>query len=444
MLWSRFFYTASLLLGVLLGWPVLVLWAVWVPKIRAGFWQKLGFYSNEQRERLANFADYKVTNPAVKTYWFHAVSVGELNALRPLLRRCLENNNTQIVISATTKTGYALALSTFAKTDNVVVIYCPFDFPWVISAALSAIQPDLLVIAETELWPNLIALTAKQCPVVVANGRLSENSFQGYRRWLGWLVKAMLQQVSVVLAQSEEDGERYQALGAMNIQVTGNMKLDIPTVVSLEKLVALQQTLGLDDSKSPKHPVLVLASTQPGEEIGFLPLINQVCDQGGRVLLVPRHPERADEVVALCRQGIGQPIAKRAQHNANNPTNASVVVVDTVGELSALYHLATVAVIGGSFLPKRGGQNPLEALAAGAPVVFGPSMRNFRAIVQLIRDYEAGLQASSMEEATQAVQLLLNNPEQRQPFSANGKQLLADHAGATEDTYQQLQQLHYN
>jgi 3-deoxy-D-manno-octulosonic-acid transferase len=258
----------------------------------------------------------------------------------------------------------------------------------------------------------------------------------------------MLKQMSQVLAQSVADAERYRALGAEQVTCVGNMKLDINTTVNAQVLATLQQVLGLQSATN--QPVLLLASTQPGEEALFMDELMGWLNQGDgyRVIVAPRHPERADDVVALFEQAIRQAdveasICKRSSASVDKATSAKVIILDTIGELSTLYRLVVVAIIGGSFLPKRGGQNPLEALAAGVPVITGPHMKNFRHIMALVSDYHAGVQVTSPQEAMQHAKALVDegNKQQANAMVEAGYRLLADNKGATDKTFAEIQSL---
>jgi 3-deoxy-D-manno-octulosonic-acid transferase len=434
--WILTLYTVGLIIGVVFLWPVILVWALISPKIRAGCAEKCGYYPDNLRNSIR-----KNRGDGFKTVWIHAVSVGEFNAVRPLIQQCLTGNY-NVVVSVTTQTAYELAIKHYRGR----VIFCPFDFPWAINAAIRLIKPDCFLIAETELWPNLITLVSQYCPVMLINGRLSDNSYQGYQRWLKWLVKPMLSKLSLVLAQTPDDAQRYQMLGAEQAECIGNMKLDINKTVNEEVLAALQQSLAL--SSNAEEKVLLLASTQPGEEHLFMDELVSWLKLGHRVIVAPRHPERADDVVALFEQSVKQTqlgisICKRSVASASNVTNTKVVILDTIGELSTLYRLVDVAIIGGSFLPKRGGQNPLEALAAGVPVITGPYMKNFRGIMALIIHYNAGLQASSPQEAVGHAKRLVRDRDntRRQAMIEAGYRLLNDNKGATDKTFNKVKVL---
>lgn len=434
--WILTLYTVGLIIGVVFLWPVILIWTLISPKIRAGCIEKCGYYPDNLRKSIqGNRGD------GLKTVWIHAVSVGEFNAVRPLIQQCLTGNY-NVVVSVTTQTAYELAIKHYRGR----VIFCPFDFPWAINAAIRLIKPDCFLIAETELWPNLITRVSQHCPVMLINGRLSDSSYKGYRRWLRWLVKPMLSRLSLVLAQTPDDAQRYKMLGAEQVECIGNMKLDINTAVNNDIFLDLQESLILSSSTDGK--VLLLASTQPGEEHLFMNELVSWLQLGHRVIVAPRHPERTYDVEALFEQSIKQTqlgisVCKRSAASASNSTNANVVILDTIGELSTLYRLVDVAIIGGSFLPKRGGQNPLEALAAGVPVITGPYMKNFRGIMALIIQYNAGLQVSSPQEAVGHAKGLVRDRDntRRQAMIEGGYRLLNDNKGATDKTFNKVKAL---
>lgn len=415
---------------LLVGWPVVVLWLACVPKHRAGWQQKLGFFTPEQHEKRAS-----QESNALKRVWIHAVSVGEFNAIRPVVERLIRCGH-PVVITTTTQTGQALAQLVFGNHPQVLVAFCPWDIRWAVQRACEQLRPDVLLIAETELWPNLIDCVSRTAPVVLINGRLSDRSYRGYRRFKWWL-QPMLCQLSAVFAQSEADAQRYTDLGAPNVSVMGNLKMDGAATPADDSVVScLATVLGLPHHRENmvKAPVLVLASTHPGEEEQFLSWIREflMLFPEGRLLVVPRHPERGNEVVQLLSQGLMQPVGQRSQATEANPATQSVVVVDSIGELNACYALAHGAIVGGSFTPKRGGQNPLEPIAQRIPVVYGPYMANFRAIVGLLQQAGVGCQVDCALHAGHTLLQWLQHPDTYQQQVDAGATLLAQHNGVTE------------
>ncbi len=306
--------------------------------------------------------------------WLHGVSVGEVNLLHRLaeeIRRV--DPGIDCVVSSSTTTGLELATARFGRDRTFP---CPLDFSWAVRAAMDRVQPDLVVLGELELWPNLLGIAqARGIPVIVANGRMSDRSFRGYRR-LGGIARKMLSHLGAVLARSEEDAARFRSLGAGDVEVTGSMKFDgvegdrnAPGVRELASLA------GLDDA-----PVFLAGSTQaPEEELAidaFLAASRR--HPRLRLLIVPRHVERSAEIAGLLgSKGVRWQKRSRLEADGADP-EARVLLVDTTGELSRWWGTATVAFVGGSLDGKRGGQNMLEPAAYGMPLCFGPHTRNFR------------------------------------------------------------------
>ncbi|MBL9122031.1 MAG: 3-deoxy-D-manno-octulosonic acid transferase, partial [Planctomycetaceae bacterium] len=311
--------------------------------------------------------------------WLHAVSVGEVNLLATLLkefdRRGLE---VECAISTTTAAGYALAKTKYAPRT---VFYCPLDFSWAVRRALARLRPELLILAELELWPNLIRYArASGARVAVVNGRLSEQSFRGYLR-VRRLLAPTLARIDLIAAQNAEYAARFRQLGARPeaVHVTGSLKYDgaatdrkNPKTERLAELAGIRAT----------DVVFLAGSTQDPEESlaldSYLALAPEYPEL--RLLLVPRHPERFGEVAQLLKRR-NLEFQRRSELEATGPNPATrVLLVDTVGELGAWWGTARIAFVGGS-LSTRGGQNMIEPAAYGAAVSFGPSTRNFRDIV---------------------------------------------------------------
>jgi 3-deoxy-D-manno-octulosonic-acid transferase len=417
-------------------WPVAVFFLIRTPKLRAGLVQKLGFYPPCQslcrKDKLSSLETLPTADNR-KRLWFHAVSVGELNAIQVLIRPLCKTFH--VSISTTTKTAQDLARQTFPDLQTV---YFPFDVPVIIQQAIRRIQPDMVLIAETELWPNVLScLAAKRIPVVLINARLSERSFKRYQ-WIKPLMGYCLQQFSQLMVQSTPDAERFIALGAYSdcVMITGNLKFDIQPGLDMQKLESLRQLLAFQ----PASQVLTFASTHRGEEAllidVYLTLKKNFPDL--KLVLAPRHPDRLPEIEELLsRKEV--PYSVRSRLTPEQPNLQDVVVLNTIGELLMVYSLSTVAVIGGSFV-EHGGQNPLEPMSLGIPVVFGPYMANFATITQLVLANQAGIQVNSQTplqpaefqtvELQNILQHLLSSPETCQQMTDRAKTLLQQHQGS--------------
>jgi 3-deoxy-D-manno-octulosonic-acid transferase len=357
------------------------------------------------------FGMYPGERPA-RALWVHAVSVGEARAAAPLVRalRELLPDHT-VVMTCTTAAGRETLRQVYG--DSVRAAFLPYDYPESIHGFLHAFRPRFGVLMETELWPNLLAECARRgVPVALANARMSEKSAQGYRRWRAF-TGAGIRSLAVACAQSEDDAARLRALGAPHVVVTGNLKFDVA-------LDAAQLAAGREWKTKVGRPVLLLASTRDGEE----KLLLDEAPGSARflVLVVPRHPQRFDEVAKLAQ-------SRRTEAPGPRPEDR-IHLGDTMGEMAFYYAACDAAVIGGSFQP-LGGQNLIEALAAGAPVIVGPSMYNFTEATRLALAAGAAIQVADARAAIAHAIDLISNARKRDAMATAGKKLCEAHRGAT-------------
>ena len=373
--------------------------------------------------------------------WLHAVSVGEAIAARPLLTalrtHCPEH---AIVVSNTTETGRAIS-STFPEKD--LCIYFPFDFLPAVHSVLRSIKPVLIIIMETEIWPNFTnEATKRGIPGMLANGRISDRSFGRYLKF-GWFFRHSLRQFSSICMQTKVDRERIVAIGAVSklTSVTGNLKYDIPChPVPDEEKAKLRRRYAIPANMT----VMVAASTHPGEEELLLSAYQELlltCDNLFLVL-VPRHPERATDVAGLLER-VTLPYRRRT---ALAPSEAAlfqvgeVLLVDAIGEMMALYALSDLAFVGGSLKP-TGGHNLLEPASLGIPSIFGPYMNNFREIADLVLQCGAGIQVESPDKLAETVRTVVTNKSLRQDLGQNGLKMMRDNGGATQQHMQEVTRL---
>lgn len=371
--------------------------------------------------------DLRRQRPSHPCVWFHAVSVGEVLQLRTLLPHFAARfPDHEIVVTTTTVAGREVALR---LPHQPTVLYWPFDFTWAVERALRQIQPELVVLVELEVWPNFVrSAAARKIPVVVANGRLSERSARGYRR-LRPLLRSTFGRLSAVGAQSEDSATRFQLVGvpAEKVVVTGNLKYDgAQTDRQGASTNRLRNLLGLGHDDA----VFIAGSTQAPEEELAIAAYSDVRKliPNLRLILVPRHPERFDEVARLVEH-LGLPLHRRSS-DAPCTNSESVRLLDTLGELTACWGLADVAFVGGSLLNSRGGQNMLEPAAFGAAVLFGPNTWNFRAIVADLLERRAAIVVNSGEELTERVRQLLTDPVLRQSLGDSARDLVQRQQGA--------------
>lgn len=319
----------------------------------------------------------KSANPLI---WVHAVSVGEVIAATPMIKQLqLKHPDYQFCVTTTTPTGSERVRAAFG--DAVLHYYLPYDLPSLITFFIRAIKPRLLIVMETELWPNVIATCAdKNIPIVLANGRMSKSSAKGYKK-LSLLTAPMLQSIALIAAQSKMDAERFIYLGASRerVKITGSVKFDI----AIDDAVYERTSFLRNQLHCVERKIVIFASTHPGEDEQILPMIRRLYQLYPQFLavVVPRHPERFHAVEQIARQ-LNIATVRLSQGQACESTT-QMVLGDTMGDMLALYGLADVAFIGGSLIA-HGGHNFLEAAAWGLPILTGPSVFNFQEIAKML------------------------------------------------------------
>ena len=378
----------------------------------------------------------------ISRIWLHGVSVGEVQLLSVLaaeIRRQADAAGRPVdcVISSSTTTGLDVAAKRFGDDHTFP---CPLDFTWAVNRVLDRVRPDLLVLGELELWPNLLACAhARGIPVVVANARMSENSAQGYGR-IRPLVRHMLGHVSLVIARSQEDADRFASFtppGGCDVIVTGSMKFDgVKGDRQASDVQRLRQLAGFHDD----DVVFLAGSTQAPEEQLALDAFSATAAAHPRLrlVIVPRHVERTPEIVALLdrsgvrwqlRSRLGTPVAPLPADPA-----ARVLLVDTTGELGWWWGTAAIAFVGGSLDGKRGGQNMLEPAAYGAAVAFGPHTRNFRDEVRRLLSADAAMVVADRQDLTDFVRQCLENDGFAAALGRRAAGLVASQRGSTAAT----------
>jgi 3-deoxy-D-manno-octulosonic-acid transferase len=374
------------------------------------------------------------THPG-RVIWIHAVSVGEVIAVSGLIERmCQTFPQHRVLISTTTDTGQALARKRFGEEN---VFYFPMDFALTIRPYLQALQPELVVLAETEFWPNFLRLVhASGARIAVVNARISDRSLPRYLRFR-WALRKMLAHVDLFLAQTPEDGARLQSIGAdrERVQVTGNLKFDVSLPAPPPIVDSLRRSLATEGA----GPILVCGSTVEDEEPPLLKAFEnlRVAHPRAVMILAPRHPERFDDVAILVRQ-LGIPSVRRSQWQGQTLAGG-VLLVDTIGELAALYALADVAFVGGSLVP-RGGHNIIEPAQHGVAIVTGNHTENFRDIVTLFQSRDAVRIVGLAELPLTLMQLLADDAERR-ALGRRALETIRSQMGATARTLEGLKTL---
>jgi len=370
-----------------------------------------------------------------RVIWVHAVSVGEVLAVSGLVEQMrLASPQTRVLVSTTTDTGQELARKRFGA-DNV--FYFPMDFAFAIRPYLQALRPELVVLAETEFWPNFLRQAhASGARIAVVNARISDRSWPRYRRFR-WALRRMLVHVDLFLAQTTEDSARLQSIGAEagRVQVTGNLKFDVSLPASPPIVESLRRSLASEGA----GPVLVCGSTVEDEEPPLLKAFEnlRVAHPRAVMILAPRHPERFDDVAILLKR-LGMPSVRRSQWRGETLAGG-VLLVDTIGELAALYALADVAFVGGSLVP-RGGHNIIEPAQHGVAVVTGNHTENFRDIVALFQSRDAVRIVGLAELPLTLMQLLADDAE-RLGLGRRALETIRSQMGATSRTLEALKTL---
>ena len=401
------------------------------------------------RQRLGRLPD-TLKSDGRPTIWIHSCSVGETLSVQPLAHALSRRfPETRFVFSTITKTGQAIAQERFQKYGAGNTFYFPIDLAWIANRVLDWIQPSLLLTIDTEIWPNVLHETRKrQIPIVMVNGRLSPESFPYYQP-VQALMGQVFQNYSLLLMKGPEDAERVQRLGAppSKIQVSGNIKYDKDVVekdVSEAQARALDEALGLTTADAP---LIVAGSTHDDEEQTLFDVLRRLRHtpglEGTRLLIAPRHPERFAPVAALAEK-YGFCVQRRSAPTPDK-RDAEVLVLDTLGELAAAYQFATVVFVGGTLIP-HGGQSIMEPALYAKPIVVGPSMKNFAAIMNDFRVRGGVSQISADEkdkeaqrqQLTEAFARLLQDPSAREAMGAAARSVFDGSKGATQFTVERI------
>lgn len=415
----RILYDIVFLLFAIASLPILALKG----KFHRGFVQKFGFALPEL--------------PGDRpTIWIHAVSVGEAALALRLAGELRRRRKVNIAISTTTVTGMTLIEKTPPGTVQAAFYY-PFDISVVVRRAAMRIDPDVYVMMETELWPNLLlALESRRTAVMLANGRISDGSFENYRK-VRFFTKRLMRCIDCLCVQTERDAERVKELGAFPeaVRIAGNMKFDEP-LRPREDAPRRSRYFGREDCR-----VIVAGSTHFPEESILLDAFSKISERGFpvRMVLAPRHIERAEALrVQLRKRSIKWKDLSALLEGESAEEGTRLVLVDTIGHLKELYGLADVVFIGGSF-SDRGGQNPIEAAAWGKPVIFGPNMSNFKEVAKRFIESGAARQIGTGEALFDTLDELLENARERDTMGRKAIELLKMNQGALKRTVSEIE-----
>lgn len=404
-------YNIVLILLTIILSPIILLAFLIQPKFRAGFWEKIGFYSFDKKCK--------------KTTVFHAVSVGETNAIKDLVNAYrIEHPDEIIVITTTTKTGQEIAQKSFKDIVNKVT-YFPYDFFFSVLSFLNTFSPEKIIIAETEIWPCFISLAKlKGIRVYCINGRISPHSYDGYKK-IKLFLAPILNRYEKIFMQSSDDANRMINIGASKekTEVMGNLKFDITANLSDEEKERYKNEL-----KTHNYRLFIGASTHKGEDeivlSVFKSLKEKFCD--AKLLLVPRHPQRYSEVCELLNNS-GYKWGKRSTND--NFEEKEIILLDTMGELAKIFSICHIAFIGGSF-STTGGHNPLEANIWNKPVISGPCTFNFKDVYKIVCGKNCAVIVNNEDEFKKELISFYNDNEKYTEYCKNAKSVFDENRGA--------------
>lgn len=394
-----------------------------------------GKYRRGFTERMGRVPGRLRVGSGQRIVWIHAVSVGEVLAVRGLIGQMHRDfPDVRVVVSTTTDTGQGLARKHFGAEN---VFYFPLDFAFAVRPYLRALRPEMVVLAETEFWPNFLRIVHRSgVPLAVVNGRISDRSLPRYERFRS-IWRRVLKNVDLFLTQTEQDKTRLESIGAdpARVRLGGNLKFDVSLPAPPPIVAALRQAMGAQGA----GPVLVCGSTVEDEERALLRAFEnlRVSHPRAVMILAPRHPERFEEVASILQQ-MGMEWHRRSQWNGE-PLAGGVLLVDTIGELAALYGLADVAFVGGSLVP-RGGHNIIEPAQHGVAIVTGNHTENFRDIVGVFQRHDA-VRIVGLAELPLMLMHLVDNEAERRALGRRAKETILSQMGATARTLQALRPL---
>lgn len=419
----------------------LMLWLLALAALPKMLYQRLV----HKKYKKSLFKRFGIGFPAIskgsrKLIWIHAVSVGETKAVAALAKMLKTKlQNPILVISSTTETGHAEAERSIPSADYHV--YLPLDFRWIIKPIVKRLLPDLVILVETDFWYNFLKASKEVgATVAVVNGKISLSSLQRFQRFPD-LSRHLFTQLDLCCVQNRIYQERFEQVGMdkEKIKITGNMKFDeIYPQLTGEELSRWKKQLGI----AADDPVLVAGSTHDPEEKMILEALQEVWKEypNLKVMLVPRHPERFNEVAGLIsgsKVRFSRLSELAARHNGTPIGDDKVILIDAMGVLRKCYQMANIAIVGGSFTQKVGGHNIIEPCWYGVPVLFGPFMHTQQELVTLVNQYHAGVQVTAQELATTLISYL-KDPKKREELGRGGLQLTGEAKGATQKTWRSL------
>jgi len=424
-----FLYNILFFIVMILGFPLIIPMVLISDKRRRTVLQRLGI-ARLPRELTRKRPD----TSEKKRVWIHALSVGEVLSSIPLVKGLKMYSNTrEIVFSASTKTGFDIAKQYLANTVHSI-FYFPYDLTFSVKHIVQRIDPAVVVIVETDIWPNfLFEMKKRQVPVILINARLSKKSFFGYKR-LGLFAKQVFLNFFHICTQSLEDAGRFQELGVPfdRITITGNVKFDVThQIQGSQETDSLRQSMHIQNARK----IFLAGSTHPGEESMLLDAFSRIKNQAGDLLLIvaPRNPERAGSVSRMFNSaGYSVGLMKELK-KISSGKRLDVIIIDTMGLLKKLYAIADIAFIGGS-LVNCGGHNPLEPAAFSKPIIFGHDMSDFADISRMLLDAKGAVRVKDAKDLYKALVSLMENDKRALEMGKNALGVLTANKGAVEKT----------
>jgi len=419
------FYIYNFLIHLIL--PLLPLRLLWKSRKNSSYRQRI-------LERFG-LCSFPVINNSI---WVHAVSLGEAISAVPLIKELMVTYpNTTIVVTSMTPTGAQRIREIFKSNPQILQLYIPYDYPFAIKRFLRHLHPKILILMEAELWPNILHYTAKQnIPIIIANACLSEKSVKNYQKF-GNFIKPMLKYLTCVATQSKIDAENFAAIGVAKekILITGNIKFDMQI-----KDAAYEQAKQLRDFLGQNRPIWVAASTHAGEEEKILTAARIILQQipDSLLILIPRHPERFNQVFALCKKEQFNTVRYSASQEYSSDTN--IVLGDVMGRLLLFYAASDLAFVGGSLIP-WGGHNLLEPAALAKPVLSGPNLSEFREISQLMSDTGGLIKVENETVLADTIIKLFNDKNLCEQIGLAALEVVEKHRGATQKILEQVKRL---
>lgn len=434
-----YLYNLLLLSAIIFGFPLILLTVFASRKRRKTIFPRLGLMSLPSQIHVKTGIA-----PDHRPIWIHALSVGETHSAASLIDGIRDHfRHYPIFFSVSTQTGFEVAHELLKeKADRI--FYFPYDLPFLSKHAASRIHPLMVIIVESDVWPNFLnEIKKRNIPLVLTNARLSDRSFRRYRK-VPSIARFMYAFFSAICTQSEKDAQRFLRLGISEnkIYTTGNVKFDRSnTPISNPETAKMKHSMNIRSGKA----VFLAGSTHPGEEsILFDSLLRLKKSFPDLVMLiVPRDPTRGEKICLLARNAGLRPALRSALNGQDTPDQWDTLIVDTIGELAHLYGIADIAFVGGS-LVQAGGHNPLEPAAYGIPVLFGPDMTDFKVISDMLIDGGGAIRIKTAKALCHVVEMLLKNPAQAKAMGANAFQILTSHRGAVQKNVMVLKQFVFN